>query len=34
VEEDGAVASAGISGQDEGVWTNQQQWIRQNLLKY
>jgi len=33
VEEDGAVASAGISGQDEGFWTNQRQWIRQNVLK-
>ena len=27
VEEDGEVASAGISGQDEGVWTNQRQYV-------
>jgi hypothetical protein len=33
VEEDGAVANAGIFGQDEGFWTNQRQRIRQNLLK-
>ena len=33
MEEDVAVASAGIFGQDEGFWTNQRQWIRQKLLK-